>query len=180
MAFAPLVFRVIIPELSVDQVYVALLSDVVDVIVPPFTLYFIFILYACHTAYKVTVPPFVAVKLEKNAHKGIPDYMFIAEGGTTMFVEFKRPDGKGVASDEQKYWAEFLGYSHRFIDNFEDFKKRLDVFFVLGEADVVCSCYLCGKSIEQPEEQLDMYGEIVCQSCWDYEMYQAFQNGGGM
>ena len=122
----------------------------------------------------------IAVKLEKNAHKGIPDYMFIAEGGRAMFVEFKRPDGKGVASNEQKYWAKFLGYSHRFIDNFEDFKERLDDFFVLGEADVVCSCYLCGKSIEQPEEQLDMYGETVCQSCWDYEMYQAFQNGGGM
>ena len=42
-----------------------------------------------------------AVKIEKNAHKGIPDYMFIATGGSTMFVEFKRPDGKGVVSNEQ-------------------------------------------------------------------------------
>ena len=75
----------------------------------------------------------IAVKLEKNAHKGIPDYMFIAEGGTTMFVEFKRPDGKGVVSNEQNYWAEFLGYSHKFIENFEDFKERLDNFLVLGE-----------------------------------------------
>ena len=45
---------------------------------------------------------------------------------------------------------------------------------------VVCSCYMCGKSIEQPEEQFDMYNEIVCQSCWDYNMYQALQDGGGM
>ena len=45
---------------------------------------------------------------------------------------------------------------------------------------VVCSCYMCGKSIDQPEEQFDMYGEIVCQSCWDYNMYQALQDGGGM
>lgn len=44
---------------------------------------------------------------------------------------------------------------------------------ILEKHDVVCSCYLCGKSIEQPEKQFDMYGEIVCQSCWDYEMYQA-------
>jgi hypothetical protein len=80
----------------------------------------------------------IAVKLEKNAHKGIPDYMFIAEGGRTMFVEFKRPDGRGVISNEQKYWAEFLGYSHRFIDNFEEFKKRLDDFFDLEE-------YNCGE-----------------------------------
>ena len=79
----------------------------------------------------------IAVKLEKNGHKGIPDYMFIAEGGITMFVEFKRPDGRGVVSNEQKYWAEFLGYSHKFIDNFEDFKKRLDGFFALGEGNVL-------------------------------------------
>ena len=79
----------------------------------------------------------IAVKLEKNAHKGIPDYMFIAEGGTTMFVEFKRPDGRGVVSNEQKYWAKFLGYSHKFIDNFEDFKKRLDDFLALGEINVL-------------------------------------------
>ena len=46
--------------------------------------------------------------------------------------------------------------------------------------DVVCNCYLCGKSIEQPEEQYDMYGEMVCQDCWDYNMYQALQDGGGM
>ena len=46
--------------------------------------------------------------------------------------------------------------------------------------DVVCSCYMCGKTIEQPEEQFDMYGEIVCQDCWDYNMYQALQDGGGM
>ena len=78
----------------------------------------------------------IAVKLEKNGHKGIPDYMFIAEGGITMFVEFKRPDGRGVVSNEQKYWAEFLGYSHRFIDNFEDFKKKIDDFFELGEGNV--------------------------------------------
>ena len=79
----------------------------------------------------------IAVKLEKNSHKGIPDYMFIAEGGATMFVEFKRPDGRGVVSDEQKYWAEFLRDSHRFIDDFEEFKERLDIFFKLGKSDVL-------------------------------------------
>jgi len=47
-------------------------------------------------------------------------------------------------------------------------------------AIVVCRCYMCGKSIEQPEEQIDMYGEIVCQDCYDYNQYQALQDGGGM
>ena len=79
----------------------------------------------------------IAVKLEKNAHKGIPDYMFVAEGGATMFVEFKRPDGKGVVSEEQNYWAEFLGYSHRFIDDFEEFKEELAWFFELEEENVL-------------------------------------------
>jgi len=46
--------------------------------------------------------------------------------------------------------------------------------------DVVCSCYMCGKLIEQPEEQYDMYGEMVCQDCWDYNMYQVLQDGSGM
>ena len=42
------------------------------------------------------------------------------------------------------------------------------------------SCYICGKKIESPEEQCDMYGEVVCQDCWDYNMYQALQDGRGM
>jgi hypothetical protein len=46
--------------------------------------------------------------------------------------------------------------------------------------DVVCSCYMCGKVIEKPEEQFDMHGEMVCQDCWNYNMYQALQDGGGM
>ena len=44
----------------------------------------------------------------------------------------------------------------------------------------MCNCYMCGKPIEQPEEQYNMYGEMVCQDCWDYNMYQALQDGGGM
>ena len=71
----------------------------------------------------------VAVKLEKNKHTGIPDYMFIQEGGKCLFVEFKRPDGGGVASDEQRFWAKFLGYSHRFIDNEEEFEWVIERYF---------------------------------------------------
>ncbi len=71
----------------------------------------------------------VAVKLEKNKHKGIPDYEFIQEGGKCLFVDFKRPDGRGVASGEQLFWAKFLGYSHRFIDNVEDFEWTIERYF---------------------------------------------------
>ena len=71
----------------------------------------------------------VAVKLEKNKHTGIPDYMFIQEGGKCLFVEFKRPDGNGVASDEQLFWAKFLGYSHRFIDDADEFLMEVERYF---------------------------------------------------
>lgn len=71
----------------------------------------------------------VAVKLEKNKHKGIPDYMFIQEGGKCLFVEFKRPDGGGVASEEQRFWAKFLEYSHRFIDNADAFELTIELYF---------------------------------------------------
>ncbi len=64
-----------------------------------------------------------AVKLEKNGNKGIPDYMFIQEGGRTLFVEFKRPDGRGVLSPEQKFWFKFLGYSCALVEDLELFKK---------------------------------------------------------
>ena len=71
----------------------------------------------------------VAVKLEKNKHTGIPDYMFIQEGGKCLFVEFKRPDGGGVISEEQRFWAKFLGYSHKFIEDAEDFLRIIEWYF---------------------------------------------------
>ena len=71
----------------------------------------------------------VAVKLEKNKHKGIPDYMFIQEGGKCLFVEFKRPDGGGVVSEEQRFWAKFLCKSHRFIDDKEQFLLEVERYF---------------------------------------------------
>ncbi len=45
---------------------------------------------------------------------------------------------------------------------------------------VMCSCYMCSKVINKPEEQFDMFGEIVCQECWDYNQYQALQDMGGV
>ena len=47
-------------------------------------------------------------------------------------------------------------------------------------ADDACCCHMCGKSNEQPEEQFVMHGEMACQDCWDYYMFQALQDGGGM
>ena len=70
-----------------------------------------------------------AVKLEKNGHKGIPDRIFIAPGGRTVFVEFKNPEGTGVISKEQKAWKKFLGYSAHFVSSVEEFQKLISVNF---------------------------------------------------
>ena len=66
-----------------------------------------------------------AVKLEKNGNKGIPDRLFINRGGHTVFVEFKRPDGGGIVSKEQKVWAEFLGESYFLCSSVEEFQQIL-------------------------------------------------------
>lgn len=70
-----------------------------------------------------------AVKLEKNGHKGIPDRLFINRGGQSIFVEFKRPDGGGIVSQEQKVWAEFIGESHFFCSSVEEFQQILEETF---------------------------------------------------
>ena len=49
----------------------------------------------------------VAVKLEQVGMVGIPDRMFIKQGGDTIFIEFKRMK-QGVLSNEQKVLAFIL------------------------------------------------------------------------
>ena len=51
--------------------------------------------------------------------------MFIREGGTTMFVEFKRPDGRGVVSNEQKLLGRggVSGYSHSLLITLKTSRK---------------------------------------------------------
>ena len=67
-----------------------------------------------------------AVKLE--GQEGIPDRLFIGEGGKCLFVEFKKPTG-GIVSKEQKFWLEFLGESGITCNNFDDFANAIKEFF---------------------------------------------------
>lgn len=67
-----------------------------------------------------------AVKLE--GQEGIPDRLFIGEGGKCLFVEFKKPSG-GIISKEQKFWLEFLGKSGMTCNNFDDFVELIKEFF---------------------------------------------------
>ncbi len=75
-----------------------------------------------------------AVKLEKNGNRGIPDYLFIKKGGRSLYVEFKRPGGGGVVSAEQRFWADFLGDSHVFVDSVGVFTDAIGEFFDLWDS----------------------------------------------
>ena len=70
-----------------------------------------------------------ALKIEKNGNAGIPDTLFVASRGNVLFMEFKRPDGRGNASREQLFWHSFLGDAVSVIDNVEDFKKVFEKHF---------------------------------------------------
>lgn len=93
----------------------------------------------------------------------------------------------------KKHLEDWTGLKKESIEHFAKTGRASGTFFMalksmmqeyhekqLAIQRVVCSCCMCGKAIEQPEEQYDMYGEVVCQSCYDYNMYQALQDGGGM
>lgn len=82
----------------------------------------------CHIARQKGL---AAVKLEKNGHVGIPDREFMRRGGQSIYVEFKRPDGSGIVSPEQKVWAEFIGDSHFFCSSIEEFQQILEKVFRL-------------------------------------------------
>ena len=84
----------------------------------------------CNIARKLGL---AAVKLEKNGNKGIPDYLFIKRGGRSLYVEFKRPGGGGVISAEQRFWADFLGDSHAFVDSVGGFTNVIGKFFDLWD-----------------------------------------------
>ena len=68
-----------------------------------------------------------AVKLE--GQEGIPDRLFIGKGGRCLFVEFKKPGGGGVVSQEQRFWLDFLGESAIVFDNFSTFVEKISEFF---------------------------------------------------
>lgn len=68
-----------------------------------------------------------AVKLE--GQNGVPDRIFIGDGGRCLFVEFKKPVGGGVVSQEQRFWLDFLGESAIVCDNFSTFVEKIEEVF---------------------------------------------------
>lgn len=70
-----------------------------------------------------------AVKLERKDNTGVPGVAIIASGGRVLFVKFKRPDGRGVKSEAQKFWAQFLGSAHLFVNSADAFKDAVTEYF---------------------------------------------------
>lgn len=56
---------------------------------------------------------------------GVPDRICLLPGGRVIFVELKRPDGKGKLGAMQKWWARklsSLGFLHLFVSHEEDIR----------------------------------------------------------
>lgn len=76
-----------------------------------------------------------AVKLENTGMEGIPDRMFIKQGGDTLFVEFKAPTKRGVLSKEQIFWRNFLFPKCLVCDSYELFVTTFDKFIKKKEIE---------------------------------------------
>lgn len=67
-----------------------------------------------------------------RAHKlvgesGVPDKLFV-RGTKCFYIEFKKPDGTGVVSQDQLDWANLIhesGGIHAFVETGEQFKTEL-------------------------------------------------------
>ncbi len=66
----------------------------------------------------------VAVKLENNGNTGIPDRLFIKDGGKCIFVEFKTK--VGYVSKEQLFWKDFIGSNSFICNDYDDFVELLN------------------------------------------------------
>lgn len=64
----------------------------------------------------------VAVKLEKNGNKGIPDDLFISPNGRVIFIEFKK-NTKIKPRKEQILWLERYPNLCHLVGDFETFCK---------------------------------------------------------
>ena len=63
----------------------------------------------------------VCWKNENNGLKGIPDYSMLHPDGRFLLVEFKRPDGKGRLSPEQRTWLKRFPVTCHVIASYEEF-----------------------------------------------------------
>ena len=68
----------------------------------------------------------VCCKLEKNAHKGIPDDLFISPSQECFLIEFKK-DEKQKPRPEQAVWLARFSKIAFLVGSFEQFKKVLNL-----------------------------------------------------
>ena len=68
----------------------------------------------------------IACKLEKNGHKGIPDDLFISPEQTCFLIEFKK-DTKQKPRPEQAVWLARLPKIAHLVGSFEEFCDVLNL-----------------------------------------------------
>lgn len=68
----------------------------------------------------------VACKLEKNGHKGIPDDLFIAPDGQCFLIEFKKDDRQKPRPEQAVWRARFPKLVH-LIGSFKVFCQTLNL-----------------------------------------------------
>ena len=68
----------------------------------------------------------IACKLEKNGHKGIPDDLFISPEQTCFLIEFKK-DTKQKPRPEQVVWLARLSKIAHLVGSFEEFCNVLNL-----------------------------------------------------
>lgn len=68
----------------------------------------------------------VCVKLEKNAHKGIPDDLFLHPDGRYHLIEFKK-DEKQKPRPEQIVWLEKFPMTSHLVGSMEAFLAVLGI-----------------------------------------------------
>lgn len=67
----------------------------------------------------------VALKIEKNGHKGVPDDLFISpDGSRCLLVEFKKDDKQQPRQEQRQWLSRFPALCH-LIGNEDSFRQLL-------------------------------------------------------
>lgn len=68
----------------------------------------------------------LALKLEKNGHKGVPDDLFISPQGRCVLIEFKKDERQRPRPEQQMWLQRFPGIAF-LIGSREAFVKALEI-----------------------------------------------------
>lgn len=74
--------------------------------------------------------------IKLDSQTGLPDYVHLLPTGISAYVEYKRPDGKGVAAPSQILWSVWLKKNNHvnfFCESLGNFKEKINTIIKLCE-----------------------------------------------